>query len=148
MPVTPLQPGTNPSLFIGPQLADFIGGQPTLAPLVTDANSVVHVHLGYAENTDAPRIVFSMISGPEGDTAALETLGLTDSRWQFECYAPTGAAAGAIADALLTDVLDFHGVLAADGASVDIAEVLDARGPDYDFALKQFRCDVDLLIRF
>lgn len=148
MPVTPLQPGANPLLFIGAQLADFLAGQPTLAPLVTDAAGTVNLYLGYAPETDSPRVVFSMISAPESDTRSLNAFGLTEARWQFECYAPTAAAAAAIANALITDVLDFSGVLVANGPQVDIAEVLDARGPDYDYAVKQHRCDVDLMVRF
>jgi hypothetical protein len=148
MPVTPLQPGSNPLLFIGDQIADFVGGQPTVGPLVTDASNVVQVYEGSAPEVSADRIILSFVSGPEGETRSLDAIGLTESRWEFQCWSATKANARRIANALVNDVLDFSGVLVANGATVDISEVLDARGPDFDYSVKQYRCDVDLLIKF
>lgn len=136
--------------LIGSQLAEYLGTLPTLAPLITEhtaAGDVVHAHLGYSAETTAPRVIFTMSDAGEGDTTALDAVGLAEAKAAFECYDATPAGAEAVANALVADLEGFIGTI-GNGITVDVVEVLSSRGPEFSLETQQFRCDVELALRY
>jgi hypothetical protein len=141
MPIIPPTPGSTSS--IATEIADFLLENSEVAAIVGDRVWLTNA----PEETAYPLLVYTMISAPRTDEAT-DTNGIVDARWQFSAYSRDAVEARQITDAVKAALLRYRGLLAPNGAFVEVPSVEDERGPEYTFETQVYRCDVDLIISY